>query len=217
MNDENQSSASARLCTAFAGQRHIATGELSLVAREAKSVVDTGEDLPILIFDHATSALIELDFRGTAQQVLARLGQGTEPDSPSAKDSRKRSPGRPKLGVIAREVTLLPGHWDWLDAQAGGASAALRRLVHEAKKGNAVSDRARQSQEAVYKFMTVMAGDLPGFEEALRAFYRKNQARLNDLIKPWPKDIRCHVKKLVMAARHFRKATGTGHGSTGTR
>jgi uncharacterized protein len=201
MNDEKKSNGSAKICTAFAGQRRIATGELSIVARKTKSVADTGGQLSILIFEDATGALIEVDFRGTTKQVVERLARHAKPESSDSKDSLARGPGRPKLGVIAREVTLLPGHWDWLNAQTGGASSALRRLVHEAKKGSASADRARQSQEAVYKFMTVMAGDLPGFEEGLRAFYRKDQARLNDVIKPWPKDIRSYVKKLVAAAR----------------
>jgi hypothetical protein len=180
MNGKHHSSAGARICTAFEGRRRIANGELSVVARMTKSAVDAGGLLPILIFEDRTGALIAVDFRGTADQVVERLTGSTKPAAPASKVSRRRSPGRPKLGVIAREVALLPGHWDWLEAQSGGASSTLRRLVHEAKKGSAGADHARQSQEAVYKFMTVMAGDLPGFEEALRAFYRKDHVRFND-------------------------------------
>lgn len=215
MNDNKQSSAGAVLCTAFEGRRRIATGELPAVARETKPVADAGGHLPILIFDDATSELIEVDFRGTTAQVIERLTQNRSLGSPVSDGLRRRSPGRPRLGVIAREVTLLPGQWEWLDAQAGGASSALRRLVHEAKKGGEGKDRARHSQEAVYKFMTVMAGDLPGYEEALRAFYRKDQARFAELIKPWPKDIRSQVKKLCGQSERAGANAGNGTGITG--
>ena len=192
--------AKAITCTAFEGPQRIASGDLISVVRRTKLVTDAGGILPILIFEDATSALIEVDFRGTTEQVMEKLLRNSNPNFTVCKVLQKRSPGRPKLGVIAREVTLLPGHWDWLDAQSGGASAALRRLVHEAKKSGEDKGSARQSQEAVYKFMTVMAGNLPNFEEALRAFYRKDQVRFNDLIKSWPKDIRSHIKKLVIAS-----------------
>ena len=188
----------AIFCTAFSGQRRIATGSLASVVLKAKAVADLKEYPEIFIFDDATGVLIDIDFRGTPEQVVANLARRAEAGVFTGSAPQKRNPGRPKLGVIAREVTLLPGQWDWLDEQAGGASAALRRLVHEAKKEG--KGRARQSQEAVYKFMTVMAGDLPGFEEALRAFYRKEKERFNGLIEPWPRDIRAHVKKLVAAA-----------------
>jgi hypothetical protein len=195
---ERQSFPRAVLCTAFAGQRHIASGQLPEVVRRTKPVVDRGETEPVLIFEDSTSEQIEVDFRGTMEQVLEGLTWNTICRDSAWEGAQKSSPGRPKLGVIPREVTLLPGHWDWLDDQPGGASSALRRLVHEAKKGDA--NRNRRSQEAVYRFMTVMAGNLPGFEEALRAFYRKDSDRFDELIKPWPKDVRSHVKKLVAAA-----------------
>ena len=188
----------AIFCTAFSGPRRIASGGLASVVLKAKAVADLKEYPEIFIFDDSTGVLIDVDFRGTPEEVVAILARRTAAGFVTGSASQKRSPGRPKLGVIAREVTLLPGQWDWLDEQVGGASAALRRLVHEAKKGG--KGRARQSQEAVYKFMTVMAGDLPGFEEALRAFYRKEKERFNQLIEPWPRDIRTHLKKLVAAA-----------------
>ena len=160
----------------FRGSDGLLPGGLASVASKAKAVADLKEYPEIFIFDDATGALIDVDFRGTPEEVVANLQRRTAAGLFKSGALQKRSPGRPKLGVIAREVTLLPGQWDWLDEQAGGASAALRRLVHEAKKGG--KGRARQSQEAVYKFMTVMAGDLPGFEEALRAFYRRRGSAL---------------------------------------
>ena len=111
-----------------------------------------------------------------------------------------RGPGRPKLGVVGREVTLLPRHWDWLDDQPGGASVALRKLVESAKRDNRSKDRARHSQEAAHRFMSAMAGNLPGYEEASRAFYGRNQALFYTLIQPWPGGIRDHAKRLAAAA-----------------
>jgi uncharacterized protein len=204
LSDNNNGDRDERVkhCTAFAGQRCIGSGELTDVARKAKTVLDRGEAEPILIFDDATSELIEIDFRGTADEVVRRLGQGEMVDKQEPEAPQKRSVGRPKLGVIAREVTLLPGHWEWLDGQPNGASAALRRLVHAAKLANQDKDRARQSQDAVYRFMTAMAGNLPGYEEALRAFYRRNLEHFDELIAAWPQDIRKHLKKLMRAANH---------------
>jgi hypothetical protein len=184
-------------CTAFAGNRRIASGTIREVALKAKKVLDQGEDAPLLIFDDKTSEVIEVDFRGTRGDVEKRIARKS--DAPMQPPER-RGPGRPKLGVVGREVTLLPRHWDWLDEQPGGASVALRKLVESAKRENRERDRARQSQEAAHRFMTTMAGDLPGFEEASRAFYGGNQSRFDTLIKSWPPDIRAHVKKLVAVA-----------------
>lgn len=187
------------LCTAFEGHRCVASGPLAEVARKVRTDANRVEHEPILIFDDLTGELVEVDLRGTADEVVERLSRIGRA-SGIAESHQKRGPGRPKLGVIAREVTLLPAQWDWLDGQPGGASAALRRLVHTARRSSQGKDRARQSQEAVYRFMTAMAGDFPGFEEALRAFYRREQQRFSEFIAPWPKDVRDHVKKLVALA-----------------
>jgi uncharacterized protein len=187
-------------CTAFEGQRCIASGRLTEVARKIKTAADRGNVEPILVFDDLTSELVEIDLRGTVDQVVNRLGSSDTAGATVVEAPPKRGPGRPKLGVIPREVTLLPGQWDWLDEQSGGASAALRRLIYEARRANQGKDRARQSQEAVYRFMTTMAGDLPGFEEALRAFYRRDHQRFDSLVANWPKDIHAHVRKLVAVA-----------------
>ena len=186
------------LCTAFQGHRCIASGRLAEVARKVKTVADRAGDEPILVFDDRRGELVEIDLRGTVDDVNKRISHGGR--SVTGVAEQKRGPGRPRLGVISREVTLLPDQWDWLDGQPGGASAALRRLVLAARRSGQGKDRARQSQEAVYRFMTAMAGDFPGFEEALRAFYRRDQPRLNGLIAPWPSDVREHLKKLVATA-----------------
>jgi hypothetical protein len=193
-------------CTAFEGARRIATGELAEVALKAKAATDKGEQ--VLIFDDATSEAIEVDFRGTANDVLQRLARLGGPQGASLPDT-PRGPGRPRLGVVAREVTLLPRHWEWLSAQPGGASVALRKLVEEARRANAGKDRVRQSQEATYRFMSAMAGNREGFEEATRALFAGRRERFEQLIGAWPRDIRDHVRKLAVATFHD-PATQTG-------
>jgi hypothetical protein len=189
-------------CTAFEGARRIAAGELAQVALKAKAAADKGEQ--VLIFDDATSEAIEVDFRGTAQDVLQRLAR-SEGSQVSVSDT-PRGPGRPKLGVVAREVTLLPRHWEWLSAQPGGASVALRKLVEEARRTNAGKDRIRQSREAAYRFMSAMAGNREGFEEATRALFAGRRERFEHLTEGWPRDIRDYLQKLAVAAFDDRTA-----------
>ncbi|OOG48658.1 DUF2239 family protein [Rhodanobacter sp. C01] len=182
-------------CSAFAGNRLIADGALADVVRATKQALDAGVRDPLLIFDNHDSRQIEVDFRGTEHQVLARLPQVEVAPEPAA-----RGPGRPKLGVVPREVTLLPRHWDWLGQQPGGASAVLRRLVEQALRGHGAKDRARHAMEAVDRFMLVMTGDLVGHEEASRAFYRRDRERFTTLTEPWPVDVRDHLRRLVTIA-----------------
>lgn len=187
-------------CVAFEGSRRIAGGELHQVALKTKEVLDRGERAPVLIFDESTSEPIEVDFRGTAQEVFERLttpGGGAPTGPPSAVPATQRGPGRPRLGVVAREVTLLPRHWEWLTRQPGGASVALRKLVDEARRVHADGDRERQSQEAAYRFISAMAGNEPHFEEAARAMFAGNSERFNQLTEAWPADVRDHARKLA--------------------
>jgi Uncharacterized protein conserved in bacteria len=182
-------------CSAFDHQRLIASGPLVEVVRAAKQMLDAGSHGPLLIFDDRSSRQIEIDFRGTIAQVLARLPQGEAVPEPVA-----RGPGRPKLGVVPREVTLLPRHWDWLSGQPGGASAVLRRLVEQAMRSHGAQDRARLAQESVDRFMFAMTGDLGQHEEALRAFYRHERERFIALTEPWPHDVRDHLRRLATTA-----------------
>ena len=170
-------------CTAFDGVRRIASGTLAEVAAGAKAAYDRGSQ--VLVFDDETGEQIELDYRGTPAGVLARLSP------PEA----ARGPGRPKLGVVAREVTLLPRHWDWLNGQPGGASVAIRKLVEAAARSE--PDRLRRGREVAYKFMSAMAGDLPAFEEASRALFTADGDRFQSLTQGWPADIRDHSRRLA--------------------
>jgi hypothetical protein len=189
--------------TGFAGHRLIASGELTEVALKAKRWLDRGDSTSILIFEDETGNLVDLDFRGTLYEFLDKLekkrARRAEAE-PAVEEPKRSGPGRPKLGVVSREVSLLPRHWDWLNSQPGGASVTLRKLVEEAKRNSAGTDRARRSQEAAYKFMSAMAGDFPGFEEASRAFFAQEPERFDQLIQPWPEDVREHVRRLVAIA-----------------
>jgi hypothetical protein len=183
---------------AFQGDRRIAAGDLREVALAAKTLLDRQHDAAILIFDGRTGAPIDLDFRGSRDDVLARL-PGTSRDDAAA--PAPRGPGRPKLGVVAREVTLLPRHWEWLGAQPGGASVALRKLVDEARSASGDKDRERQARDAAYHFMSTMAGNLAQFEEASRALFADDRRRFTGLIADWPADIRDHIVKLAYSDR----------------
>lgn len=175
-------------CTAFAGPKLLARGALADVALAVKAAAEAAG--PILVFDDSTGKVIDLDLRGSEADIVARLRS-----SPEAAEPRGR--GRPKLGVIAREVTLLPRHWDWLAAQPGGASAALRRLVDEARRSDAGETEARAARETAYRFMSAMSGDLPGFEEASRALFAGDRDRFVEQMAKWPSDLRSHAERLA--------------------
>jgi uncharacterized protein len=190
---------------AFDGDRRIAGGDLREVAGAAKELLDRRKDAAILVFNGVTSGPVDIDFRGTVADVQARL-----PDTANVPQTAEeavlaapRGPGRPKLGVVAREVTLLPRHWDWLGQQSGGASVALRRLVEEARRTGEDSHRIRRAQEAAYRFMSVMGGNKPHYEDAIRALYANDPARFEKLIAAWPADVRDHT--LMLAERAFRR------------
>ena len=187
-------------CTAFAADSRIAEGSLAEVALAAKAVIDRGELSPLLIFDNATAHQIEIDFRGTPREVLARLAQrlpglaGVQPVPPPAGPRRA---GRPKLGVVGREVTLLPRHWDWLGEQPGGASVALRRLIEAERKASSFKDLARKAQETTFRFMNTIAGNFPHFEDALRALFAGDRTLFASLTEDWPADVRDHARWLM--------------------
>lgn len=190
--------ASVFSCTAFAGTQCIASGDLHAVAGAVKSLIDQGEQAPILIFDDMTSEPVEVDFRGSMEVVLGRLPARAVPDIAMQEGAAVRAPGRPKLGVVAREVTLLPRHWEWLGAQPGGASVALRKLVEAASRANETKDRMRRAQEAAYRFMSAMAGNQPGYEEAVRALFADMPEEFGVQTETWPADVRDHARMLAL-------------------
>jgi len=175
-----------RAYTSFAGQRRIVTGDLRTMLLETKKRLDAGEGETVLIFDDRTGKQIDFDFRGTPEEVVERVAP-----KPAA------GPGRPRLGVVSREISLLPRHWEWLEEQPNGASAALRRLVDEARKREPEQERQRRARDAASRFMWSLAGNLPGFEEASRALYAGDREKLGELIRDWPQDIRDHVERML--------------------
>lgn len=196
---------------AFAGTRRIGAGAPADVARAAKAVVDGGEQTPVLVFNDE-ARVVDIDFRGTDADVLGRLGLNSDTNATSGGEGDNASPyresftprgrGRPRLGVVAREVTLLPRHWDWLATQPGGASAAVRRLVDAARQSSSDKDRLRAAKEIAYRFMSAMAGNEPGFEEATRALFAGDETRFAAMTKSWPSDVREHAR--VLGALSFR-------------
>src|SRR5690242_7003006 len=185
--------------TAFAGQRRLASGPLDEIALRIKRETRPGAE-PIAIFSDVTGRPIDLDLRGSDADVLARLAKSASPNSATGSappPNEPRGRGRPKLGVVAREITLLPRHWEWLNAQPGGASVALRKLVEQARRSNGDADRQRAARDAAYHFMSAMAGNLRNFKEASRALFADDRPRFTALIASWPPDLRDHVVKLM--------------------
>jgi hypothetical protein len=190
-------------CTAFNGVSRIATGDLTWVALVVKEALEADEAAALLIFDDRTSRVIDLDLRGSRDDVLRGVAaRDLAEEAARSPEAPVRRPGRPKLGVISREITLLPRHWEWLNGQPGGASVTLRRLVDEARRAANSKDRVRQAQDAAYRFMMVMAGDREGFEEATRALFAGNLEGFEQHTGSWPVDIRDHAYNL--AAPVFR-------------
>jgi hypothetical protein len=192
----------AERCIAFVGDTRVAAGTLDEVAPAVKRAVTGGDHPPVTVFVDASSVVVELDLRGSVADVESRYaGQPDAGDGGGrgAENPRRhqRGRGRPKLGVVGKEVTLLPRHWAWLAAQRGGASVTLRKLVDRARRENAVADEARRAQDTAYGFMTVMVGNQPGFEEATRALYAGNGDRFREESEAWPCDVRDHARKLA--------------------
>src|SRR5437879_7197521 len=187
---------------AFQGDRCVASGNLREVISAAKEVLDRRKDASVLVFDGTTSGPIEIDFRGSLDDVLARLpASAAAPDAmEEAAQAAPRGPGRPKLGVVGREVTLLPRHWEWLAQQSGGASVALRKLVDEARRANKDKDRIRYAQEAAYRFIAAMAENKPHYDEVARALFAGDAERVEAWTASWPADVRDHARRLAAAA-----------------
>jgi uncharacterized protein len=187
-----------RTYTAFAGDNCVASGPLRDVLLTSKGRLDAGASESILFFEDDTGKQVDFDFRGTPDQVVARALPATP------------GPGRPKLGVVAREVTLLPRHWAWLEQQPGGISASLRLLVEKSMRRDLGHTDVRQAIEATSRMMTALAGDRPGYEDASRALFAQDWKRFETLIRPWPKALRDHLQaRLLKGTRRAGKKKRT--------
>jgi hypothetical protein len=171
--------------TAFDGTEQLASGPLELVLASGKTRFDQAPGNVLLIFEDDTGRQVDFDFRGTTADVLSRY------------KPKRAGVGRPKLGVVAREVTLLPRHWAWLEQQPAGASGTIRRLVEQARKQSPDAERVQRVIEATGRFLTAVAGNLPGFEEAMRALYARDWPRFQEIGQDWPTDVRGHSKQLL--------------------
>jgi hypothetical protein len=172
-----------------------------MVAQAARRRLDAYPEIPVLVFDETTGRPVDLDLRGTTAEVAARVQHaGGGPARETLHEEARRGPGRPKLGVVAKEVTLLPRHWAWLGAQRGSASATLRRIIDEARKAGEGREAVRRAQDAVYRFLTAVAGDAPGYEAAIRALYRRDRAGLAAATREWPRDLREQCERMAAAA-----------------
>ncbi len=184
---------------AFEHHRRLARGEpAGVIAAVQLHLAAQPEALP-LVLDAVTSERIELDWRTPAAQLLAQLPPAPATDEPDEAPGGEapRGPGRPKLGVTAREVTLLPRHWDWLARQPGGASVALRKLVQSAMRDGGSAEAQRRATEAAYRFMSIVCGDLPQYEEVSRALFAGDLARVEALAADWPTDVAAHLRTLL--------------------
>lgn len=196
--------------TAFAAHRLLSAGPLVEVALAVKAANESDTSCTVLVFDDSTGRVIGLDLRGSKADIIERLSQPPRPsagryrppaeastEASTQQSSEPKGRGRPKLGVVAREVTLLPRQWEWLAQQPGGASAVLRRLVDDARKNGGSRQQRRAAQEATYQFMLAIAGDFPDYEEATRALFADDRTALEQRIAAWPEDIRQHLLRLA--------------------
>jgi hypothetical protein len=170
--------------SAFVGETRIASGSLVEMLPVVKTEFDRDQGTLFLIFEEQSGRQVDFDLRGTLGEVLLRV----DPETP------KPGPGRPKMGVVSREVSLLPRHWVWLEQQPNGASAALRRLVDAARNREGDAEKSHQAREGLGRFMSAMAGNLPGYEAACRSLYAGDRSGFDDLVRDWPRDIHAFIQ-----------------------
>ena len=166
--------------TAFHHGRCIASGDLDAVRAAALAALGSDSIEPLVFSDHT----------GAPQPLMAT---GPAPAAPAR--------GRPRLGVSAREVTLLPRHWDWLAAQPGGASATLRRLVEAAARAPESPEAVRRrAADAACAVISTLAGNAPGAEAAVRALYAGDGEAFLRETGAWPADIAAYARRLAAPA-----------------
>lgn len=183
-------------CTAFLGEQRVAHGSYDDVAQALLSL-DLSQGT-VLVFDDASGQQVDHPWPAGWAPPPCAGQESIDEDEP--RPAGPAGVGRPRLGVVAREVTLLPRHWAWLAQQPGGASAALRRLVEVARKSHAGQDAQRHAKERAYRFMGAMAGALPDFEEATRALFANDAGVFATRIADWPRDVQAHLSWLARGA-----------------
>src|SRR4051794_19634460 len=102
--------AAALFYTAFEENKILVSGRLDEVALKVRRRLTTNPSASILIFSDVSGKEMDLDLRGSESEMMERLSifiSTKEKGAPSA-----TGPGRPKLGVVPREVSLLPRHWE---------------------------------------------------------------------------------------------------------
>jgi hypothetical protein len=182
--------------TAFEGFHKLISSDLEKVLLTVKKRLKTHRDASILIFSDSTGKQMDFDLSGTEAEVIERHKVYTAKSAPA-----KTTVGRPKLGVVPREISLLPTHWEWLNNQAGGASSTLRHLIDDKiKLGSSDKLKVKRAQEVTYKFLSAIAGDLPHFEETLRYLYRSDRKKFVELTSDWNQDIVDHALSLAADA-----------------
>lgn len=166
-----------RSCTVFENDEVLLRGsetEVRQAVRRARAVRPLGK-LIAFFDDNGEDFEVEYVPPGTADAI----------PEPLVEENLVRKAGRPRLGVVAREVTLLPRHWEWLETQPSGPSAALRRLVESARRDSAPADRTRRSVEATYRFLYTMVGNTAFFPELCRALFRRDWERFDAQLGSW--------------------------------
>jgi len=184
---------------AFEGHALLARGALADVGQAVRGRLAAGSQARLAVYDERSGRPVDLDCSGGDPAFVnepAEAGaSGIELDAQGP-----RGPGRPKLGVVSREVSLLPRHWEWLAAQRGGASASLRRLVDAARKEGVAGQRVKDAVEVAHRFLWDLAGDLPDFEEATRALFAHDFAALERRTASWPAGVREQLARFLQPA-----------------
>ncbi|HQZ64726.1 MAG TPA: DUF2239 family protein [Planctomycetaceae bacterium] len=179
---------------AFDGMIRLCEGTIPQVTKAVSLKLDVCPTASILVFNRSTGQQTDIHLRATADVVASDVA------------SQSVGPGRPRLGVVGREVTLLPRHWEWLNSQPSGASVALRKLVESAMRENHDKDSVRLRQEAAYKFMSAIAGNLAGYEEALRSLFANDRDGFFDQLQDWPAEVRQFAMDLAFPSQAEQSA-----------
>ncbi|MEL6545168.1 MAG: DUF2239 family protein [Myxococcota bacterium] len=183
---------------AYCGDQLVARGTLLSVAIAMQNAEASSGTKRMALYRESTGQALDLDLSGTEQELEQRLAR-FYPEDTAVADPGKRGKGRPKLGVVSREVSLLPRHWEWLSQQNRSASATLRRLVENARQADSGAAKSKQVAEVVHRFIWDLVGDQPGFEEASRALFALDLEGFRSRIADWPPDVVTQIERYLEA------------------